>query len=55
MQPDAICASMGGADKNKDRNKVKLEDGSNPAESAGLAKLGLWTGDQLLGACVRRL
>lgn len=42
---------MGGADKNKDGPKVKSEKGAGEVvvEIAGLAKLGLWIGEHLLG------
>lgn len=44
---DSICGSLGGADRFKDK-KVKLEEGEQ-AREAGLAKLGLWLGERLLG------
>lgn len=46
---DTICGSLGGADRHKDKlKKVKSEDSSEVKE-AGLAELGLWLGERLLG------
>lgn len=49
LPADAICGSLGGADRYKDKEPKVKNETEGVLEPAGMARLGLWSGIRLLG------